>query len=62
MRTNSEISLAEVLGAILSILVIWILTMLLVYLAINRIIKNDFSIDADTMMIVAGIGIVINIM
>lgn len=36
--------------------------MLLVYLAINRIIKNDFSIDADTMMIVAGIGIVINIM
>ncbi|XP_037926681.1 zinc transporter 2 isoform X4 [Hermetia illucens] len=51
----------EVLGAILSILVIWILTMLLVYLAINRIIKNDFSIDADTMMIVAGIGIVINI-
>lgn len=52
----------EVLGAILSILGIWLLSTCLFYFALNRLIYQDFDIDADTMMIVSAVGIVINIM
>ncbi|BES95479.1 zinc ion transmembrane transport [Nesidiocoris tenuis] len=51
---------AEVLGALLSISVIWILTGIFVYLAVERLIKGDFEIHADAMLIVSAIGIVIN--
>lgn len=54
--------LAEVLGAIISILGIWILTTFLFYIALNRMLYQDFNIDADTMIIVSLIGIVINIL
>lgn len=53
---------AEVLGAILSIFGIWLLTTFLFYFAVNRLLYQDFDIDADTMMIVSAVGIVINIM
>lgn len=52
---------AEVLGALTSILIVWGLTLILVYLAILRIIHGDYEIEADTMMITAGIGVVFNI-
>lgn len=52
----------EVLGAIMSIFGIWLLTTFLFYFAVNRVLYQDFDIDADTMMIVSAIGIVINIM
>lgn len=52
---------AEVLGALLSISVIWILTSIFIYLAVQRLVKADFDIHADAMMIVAAIGIGINI-
>lgn len=52
----------EVLGAILSILGIWLLSTFLFYFALNRLIYQDFDIDADAMMIVSAVGIVINIM
>ncbi|XP_073984038.1 proton-coupled zinc antiporter SLC30A2-like isoform X3 [Rhodnius prolixus] len=52
---------AEVLGALLSISVIWILTGIFVYLAVERLVKGEFDIHADAMMIVAAIGIAINI-
>lgn len=51
----------EVFGAVISILGIWLLTTILFYLAIDRLVSNDFDIDADTMMIVSAIGIAINI-
>ncbi|KAF6206618.1 hypothetical protein GE061_017854 [Apolygus lucorum] len=51
---------AEVLGALLSISVIWILTGIFVYLAVERLVKDDFEIHADAMLIVSAIGIVIN--
>lgn len=54
--------IAEVLGAILSIFGIWLLTTFLFYFALNRLLYQDFDIDADTMMIVSAVGIVINIM
>lgn len=53
---------AEVLGAVLSVIGIWILTGVLVYLAIIRMMHDDFEIDADTMIIVSTIGVFINIM
>ncbi|KAJ9586284.1 hypothetical protein L9F63_020078 [Diploptera punctata] len=52
---------AEILGALLSVALIWMLTGVFVYLAVLRVIHQDFNIEADTMMIVAAIGVVINI-
>ncbi|KAM7343965.1 zinc transporter 41F isoform 2-T6 [Cochliomyia hominivorax] len=51
----------EVMGAIVSILGIWILTATLVLMAIQRIYSNDYDLDANTMMTISGIGILINI-
>lgn len=51
----------EVLGAIISILGIWILTATLVLVAIQRIYSNDYDLDANTMMAISSIGILINI-
>ncbi|KAH8372745.1 hypothetical protein KR009_004292 [Drosophila setifemur] len=51
----------EVVGALTSILGIWLLTTLLVVVAIQRIYSQDFHIDVDVMMAISGIGIAINI-
>ncbi|XP_073844863.1 zinc transporter 41F [Musca autumnalis] len=51
----------EVMGALASILGIWILTATLVLVAIQRIYANDYDLDASTMMVISGIGILINI-
>lgn len=51
----------EVIGALVSILAIWILTGFLAIVACQRLFSNDFDLDSDTMMIIAGIGILINI-
>lgn len=50
------------MGAVASILGIWILTATLVLVAIQRIYANDYDLDADTMMVISAIGILINIM
>ncbi|XP_013784217.1 zinc transporter 2-like [Limulus polyphemus] len=52
---------AEILGAVLSVLVIWVLTGILVYLAIDRVRFEDYEIDADVMLIVSGCGVAMNI-
>lgn len=52
----------EVIGAMLSILGIWLLTAFLCYFSLNRLILNDFDINAHTMMLISGIGIGINVM
>ncbi|XP_046399698.1 zinc transporter 2-like [Ischnura elegans] len=52
---------AEVLGALVSITIIWVLTGVCVFLAVLRIRHQDFEIEADTMMIVSALGIIINI-
>uniref|UniRef100_A0AC35FP46 Uncharacterized protein n=1 Tax=Panagrolaimus sp. PS1159 TaxID=55785 RepID=A0AC35FP46_9BILA len=52
---------AEVLGALTSIVLIWILTAGLVYVAIERIVHGDYDVDPDIMMITAGIGVGFNI-
>lgn len=52
---------AEVLGALFSIFVIWVLTGIFVYVAGNRLVDGSIDIKADGMMAVAAGGIVINI-
>lgn len=52
---------SEVLGALFSTLVIWILTGVLVYLAAIRVIYQDFDIDSKAMVITASCGILFNI-
>uniref|UniRef100_L7M7D9 Putative zn2+ transporter n=1 Tax=Rhipicephalus pulchellus TaxID=72859 RepID=L7M7D9_RHIPC len=52
---------AEVLGAMLSVVFIWVLTGILVYTAVQRIYHDDYDIDADIMLIVSGTGVAMNI-
>ena len=52
---------AEVIGAVISVLLIWVLTGVLIYMAILRLINSEYEIDADIMLIAAGVGVFINI-
>lgn len=52
---------SEVLGALFSILIIWLLTGVLVYLAIVRVITHDFEIESTAMVVTASCGVVFNI-
>ena len=49
------------MGAVSSVLIIWVLTGVLVYLAIQRMIHKEFEIDADTMLITAACGVLVNV-
>lgn len=52
---------AEVVGALVSVLMIWVITGVLVYLAVERIISNEYEIDARVMLITASVGVGVNI-
>lgn len=54
--------LIEVMGALVSVLMIWVVTGVLVYLAIQRIITKEYDIDATIMLITSGLAIVFNVM
>lgn len=53
---------AEVIGALTSVLMIWIVVGILVYLAIQRVIYPEFDINAEVMLITSGTGVVVNLM
>jgi Co/Zn/Cd efflux system component len=53
---------AEVVGAMTSVLLIWIITAILVYIAIKRLISGEYEIEALIMIITASLGVLINIM
>lgn len=53
---------AEVIGALTSVLLIWVVTGVLVYLAVERVINKTFEIDAQIMLITSGVGVVVNLM
>ena len=59
---SSLVLFLEVMGAILSVLIIWVLTGVLVYQAIERIINGEHHVNADIMLIVAGCGVGVNIL
>ena len=50
------------LGALVSVLIIWVLTGVLVFLAVQRVMTKEFDIDADIMLITAGVGLGVNIL
>jgi len=51
----------EVLGALLSVLTIWLVTGILVYMAIERCINQTFEVKPLEMIIVASCGVGFNI-
>ncbi|BES92473.1 zinc ion transmembrane transport [Nesidiocoris tenuis] len=52
---------AEVIGALTSVLTIWLVTGILVYMAIERIIYGEYEIDAIIMLITSGLGVLVNL-
>lgn len=52
---------AEVLGAFISVLFIWIVTGVLVYIAIERIVNKSYEIRAGPMLITAAVGVFVNV-
>lgn len=53
---------AEVMGALLSVLLIWVITGILVYMAVERVISDEYEINATVMLVTAGCGVVFNLM
>uniref|UniRef100_A0A452IJQ1 Probable proton-coupled zinc antiporter SLC30A3 n=1 Tax=Gopherus agassizii TaxID=38772 RepID=A0A452IJQ1_9SAUR len=53
---------SEMLGALASVLSIWVVTGVLVYLASARIISNDYEIDARAMLVTSACAVGVNIM
>lgn len=52
---------AEIIGALISVQMIWIVTGILVYMAVERVIYREYEIDSVTMMITAGCAVLVNI-
>jgi zinc transporter 2 len=50
-----------VVGAVISVLIIWLITGILVYEAILRIITNEEEVNADVMLITACVGVYVNV-
>ena len=53
---------AEVVGAVISVLIIWVLTGVLFYEAIKRIIHQEFEVNANIMLVTACIGVFVNVL
>lgn len=49
------------MGALLTIVIIWYVTGILLYLAIHRIRTREFEVEGDIMMIVAALAVVFNV-
>ncbi|KAF9420342.1 hypothetical protein HW555_003403 [Spodoptera exigua] len=52
---------AEVIGALTSVLLIWVVTGVLVYMAIQRVIYKEFEINATVMLITSAVGVAVNL-
>ncbi|XP_070067816.1 proton-coupled zinc antiporter SLC30A2 isoform X2 [Drosophila takahashii] len=52
---------AEVIGAMISVFFIWVITGILVYMAIVRWVNQDFDLDAQIMLITSAVGIIFNV-
>lgn len=50
------------MGAFISVFMIWIITGILVYMAIDRITRQSYHIDAPIMAITAALGVLVNFM
>uniref|UniRef100_A0A6J0UFJ6 Proton-coupled zinc antiporter SLC30A2 isoform X1 n=2 Tax=Pogona vitticeps TaxID=103695 RepID=A0A6J0UFJ6_9SAUR len=52
---------AEILGALLSVLSIWVVTGVLVYLAVQRLVSGEYEIEGQAMLITSGCAVAVNI-
>ncbi|XP_036398843.1 zinc transporter 2-like [Megalops cyprinoides] len=52
---------SEVLGAFVSVTSIWMVTAVLVYLALQRLIDSDYEIDGHVMLVTSGGAVVVNL-
>ncbi|CAM2104793.1 proton-coupled zinc antiporter SLC30A2 isoform X1 [Caretta caretta] len=52
---------AEILGALVSVLSIWVVTGVLVYLAVERLLSNNYEIEGDAMLITSACAVAVNI-
>lgn len=52
---------AEVIGALVSVLMIWVVTAVLVYMAVLRTLSLDFELDSGIMLLSSGFGILVNV-
>ncbi len=60
--THSLFHFVEVVGALVSVLMIWLVTGILVYLAIMRVMNEDYEIDGMVMLITSAVGVAVNLM
>uniref|UniRef100_A0A8C0IQX1 Solute carrier family 30 member 2 n=1 Tax=Chelonoidis abingdonii TaxID=106734 RepID=A0A8C0IQX1_CHEAB len=51
----------EILGALLSVLSIWVVTGVLVYLAVERLLSNNYEIEGGAMLITSACAVAVNI-
>lgn len=51
----------EVVSAVLSVMLIYILTAVLLFEAVQRTMNQDFDIDGDVMLITAAVGVAVNL-
>ncbi|KAK3538347.1 hypothetical protein QTP70_035218 [Hemibagrus guttatus] len=54
--------LIEILGGLFSVLSIWVVTAVLLFIAIQRIISNDYEINSNVMLTTSGCAVVVNIL
>uniref|UniRef100_A0A672TXI9 Solute carrier family 30 member 2 n=1 Tax=Strigops habroptila TaxID=2489341 RepID=A0A672TXI9_STRHB len=52
---------AEILGALLSVLSIWVVTGVLVYLAAQRLLSDDYDIEGGVMLITSACAVAVNV-
>ncbi|XP_054658281.1 proton-coupled zinc antiporter SLC30A2 isoform X2 [Grus americana] len=52
---------AEILGALLSVLSIWVVTGVLVYLAAQRLLSADYDIEGSVMLITSACAVAVNV-
>ncbi|XP_037958263.1 zinc transporter 2 [Teleopsis dalmanni] len=52
---------AEVIGALASVVMIWVITAILVWLAIQRLINKTYEVEAEYMLITSAIAVLFNI-
>ena len=54
-------SVLEILGALVSILFLWVVTGVLVYMGVERCVNQDFEVEATIMLITAACGVAFNV-
>ncbi|XP_076752245.1 proton-coupled zinc antiporter SLC30A2 isoform X1 [Xylocopa sonorina] len=52
---------AEVIGALTSVLLIWVVTGILFYLAVERVVHKDFKLEPTVMLITSVVGVAVNL-